>query len=498
MKAVSLLLVSLFGAAPRGEVLEFSSRNCGPCQQMAPIVSRLLRDGQPIRAIDVAQDPGTAQRHNVSLLPTFLLIVDGQEVERITGAQSEDRIRQMLARIPSGTATPTASPIAIELGEPTSQPQPRPRSGEGVIAEASIEQPETRSGVLGEFPRLFRRTPKPQPEIRGQDQELGGSPSRSGEAAYAASMRIVVTAGGTKQLGSGTVIDSRAGRTTVLTSASLFAQHSDAAKIEVSVPGTATPRTYVGRLLAADYDADVGIVAINTDAPLPSAAIAPAERAPAVGMRVVSIGANDGQELVRQQTRVTAVNKYSGPDNLECAGLPLQGRCGGGLFNDQGELVGICVASGEAPDTGMYAGLLAIHDVLRKNGLESLIAPAAAARPMIASAEIDLGEPSAAPSGAEDLFANPDVDLASYTSMEGPAPGNGSGSPLSGVRDEDLEVVVVLRNRKSPDAASKVMVIHRASPKTMALLRGELNPSAGTAMARSGDSRSAADAREWR
>ena len=92
--------LSTLGAGGRGYVLEFSSESCGPCQQVAPVVAKLEREGLPIRSIDVTTDQALAEKYNVTSIPTFVLVVDEKEMHRSSGVQSEGQIRQMLARIP--------------------------------------------------------------------------------------------------------------------------------------------------------------------------------------------------------------------------------------------------------------------------------------------------------------------------------------------------------------------------------------------------------------
>src|ERR1700761_4735483 len=103
MKTV-LVLMSLFGAAPRGEVLELTGDHCIHCRNVAPIVQRLQREGLPIRQINVDQNPQEANQYGCSGLPTFLVVMDGKVLDRRLGALSEDELRQMVAKIPAAPA----------------------------------------------------------------------------------------------------------------------------------------------------------------------------------------------------------------------------------------------------------------------------------------------------------------------------------------------------------------------------------------------------------
>ena len=78
MTTLSLLLItaSSFHGVPQGELLNFSAEWCGPCQKMSPIVSRLQRQGYPIRKIDVDKNSELANKYGVESIPTFVLVVN--------------------------------------------------------------------------------------------------------------------------------------------------------------------------------------------------------------------------------------------------------------------------------------------------------------------------------------------------------------------------------------------------------------------------------------
>src|SRR6185295_7344800 len=103
------LLLSVFGAAePEAMVLEFTAPSrCPPCQQIAPTVARLQREGLPIRAIDIDSNPRANSQYRINAVPTFLLIIGGREVDRLEGKPSESELRRMCerARLANAAAT---------------------------------------------------------------------------------------------------------------------------------------------------------------------------------------------------------------------------------------------------------------------------------------------------------------------------------------------------------------------------------------------------------
>jgi hypothetical protein len=92
---------------------------------------------------------------------------------------------------------------------------------------------------------------------------------------------------------------------------------------------------------------------------------------------VVSIGCSNGNDPTPLATRITQLDRYQGPANIEAQGAPVEGRSGGGLFNAKGELIGVCFAADYQGNEGLYAALDAIHDELAEQGLTEISTAAA-------------------------------------------------------------------------------------------------------------------------
>ena len=77
-----------------GDVLvEIHSTTCGVCRKMAPLVNKLVANHTDVRFVDLLTDDEEigeevvelATKFNISTLPTFLHLVDGQVVGRVSG-----------------------------------------------------------------------------------------------------------------------------------------------------------------------------------------------------------------------------------------------------------------------------------------------------------------------------------------------------------------------------------------------------------------------------
>ena len=62
---------------------------CGPCHMMAPVLEGLARERAgrlKVVKLDVDQAPAISARHRVQGIPLLILMRDGREVARLTGA----------------------------------------------------------------------------------------------------------------------------------------------------------------------------------------------------------------------------------------------------------------------------------------------------------------------------------------------------------------------------------------------------------------------------
>ena len=391
-----LAAIAFIGNPSDRTILHFSSSNCPACRKIQPTIDQLNSEGWAIRSIDSARDTATADKWRVHQIPTLIVLENGREIDRVVGSLEQTELRR---RLTGNSSHLDASNLSRNASKPSSQtgsnsapyrplgrvnltPDYGPnhplfksnRTAESDVASSlgvnhpyythyrssKIASRETR--VLKEQPnRSTRRTPR--------KVDLPDSP-----ISMSATVRIRNKFEQAEGVGTGTIIDSDANESIVLTCGHLFRQQEESSGIFVEI--FLNDKVVELPAMLIDFrndEVDLGIIRFRHPGPLSKVNLLPKSESLQEDQYVFSIGCDGGEDPSRRDTFITKLNRFLGPSNVEIAGAPVQGRSGGGLFDASGRLIGICIAADNDLDEGMFVGPEAIYDMLEKNKLNHLI-----------------------------------------------------------------------------------------------------------------------------
>ena len=82
------------------DVYFFKSPTCGPCKRFMPVVMSAVTDlDLPLIVTDVSKAPDFAKEHNVTAVPTLIVMTEGeepQELYRLVGATTKAELVDLL------------------------------------------------------------------------------------------------------------------------------------------------------------------------------------------------------------------------------------------------------------------------------------------------------------------------------------------------------------------------------------------------------------------
>lgn len=427
---------------------------------MAGVLRQIESTGVAVRNVDVTVEPNLVKRHGIRETPTFLVIAGGKEVTRLVGTHTVEELITALR-------TPVGGPLVATGSQKRNSPADWKPFGDAPSVpsiDAIRETPQTRLApathdlAASQSRQRFGRMRQPSFDPPAATDVIPASASEAMpsldfadavQRAQAATVRLRVHDGHGYGVGTGTVIDVHGEEALVMTCGHLFRDTDGKGRIEVDVFHGGQVKTVAGQLI--DYDADdkdIAVVAIQPGVAMEPVEVIKVGESTRTGQVAFSFGCDRGDDPTRRDTRITGVNKYNqhkGMSNLEIDGAPIDGRSGGGLFDQQGRLIGVCNSADYKGDVGIYTGPGSIHWQLDRVNLGRLArADASPSEPKADANVVELNPPA---------VTVPQDRLASAA-----LPSREVGS--------EQEVIVIIRDRRQP-ADSQVMTIDQPSEDLM-------------------------------
>jgi thioredoxin-like negative regulator of GroEL len=78
-------------------VFYFTADWCQPCKKVKPIVEDMKKEGFEFQIIDADYEQLLVKRFEIKSIPTFILMEDGKEINRITGAKTRQELEEFIA-----------------------------------------------------------------------------------------------------------------------------------------------------------------------------------------------------------------------------------------------------------------------------------------------------------------------------------------------------------------------------------------------------------------
>ena len=373
LTALGCLLLLSFFAAPLNAgstgdciAIEFMSDGNKLCEEMHRTTEQAIREGWVVRRIDTKREPHVSMRWQINTVPTTVLVRNGREIDRILGPIAYPELQRRLSAASSVDSVRSSTDRHRDRVDSES-PIVRGQTPFDMIPVATAI---ANSSTIANSTRALLSNQRDPPSLREANE-----PARLPSDPQGATVRIRVEEPTQESVstGTGTIIDSHNGEALVLTCGHLFRDYQNQAKITVETFLDGQIQSYPATLI--DFQAnemDIGLIAFRSNANIPVARLIPKNRSLTEGQRVFSWGCDRGALPSRRDSQINKLNRYAGAANVEVDGEPEVGRSGGGLFDERGELIGVCYAASPVYKEGLYNAAEVVYFELAKLGLQRL------------------------------------------------------------------------------------------------------------------------------
>ncbi len=234
---LSALMCAVVGADPECAIVHFTADWCEPCKQIEPSLAQLQGEGWVIHTVNVDHQPNLIKQYRVENLPTLVILCRQQEVDRMVGAASYERIHERVqraaARNQNGAGERSQQPnesAPIQVTPPKSlvvRGQSPGLTGFPLLATAGhigAAQRSTDEAATISAQPMAARQPSATQQSSATHQPL--SAEQAIARAAAATVRIRVDEANTTAYGTGTIVDVRGQEALILTCGTPVSGHA--------------------------------------------------------------------------------------------------------------------------------------------------------------------------------------------------------------------------------------------------------------------------------
>jgi S1-C subfamily serine protease len=365
---LSTLILAAIPAPQEATLLFVTTPGCELCRQLTPLVKEIAEMGFSVETVDAAQHPDLVRdQFHVQMFPTFLMLSQDRIVDRVVGGGNpitlKPRILYMFER-----ASQQKNNEIIQASFVTPSPLPS-HSTERTL---KINENDTKN--------FAKNAIKDDAENSVNDSVRNSAGNSEKFSSWiTSSVKLRVDADNTHSWGTGTIIDTRKGEALILTCGHIFRDSQGKGKIEVHLFGQNSSVRVFGRCLYYDLEIDLALVAIVPPCPVRAIPIAPPQYQILPEQRVVSIGCDGGANPTVREHYVLSTNRIGTPQKnvlpfhyIQVHGAPVSGRSGGGLFTENGYLIGVCNTADPIQNDGHFVPPSIIRHVLQSMQLSEI------------------------------------------------------------------------------------------------------------------------------
>ena len=320
----------------------------------------------------------------------------------------------------------------------------------------------------------------------------------------ASSVKIRVDAANGHSWGTGTIIDTRQWEALILTCGHIFGESQGKGKIEVHLFGENAIIPVLGTCQHYDLEIDLALVSVPVPFPVRAIPIAPNGYQIQPSQQAWSVGCDHGGNPTVRTHQIMSVDKVGTPREkrvpfhyVQVSGAPVSGRSGGGLFSAEGYLIGVCNTGDPAVNDGHFVPPQIIRYVLDKRNLSEVYTNPSLGEPTRQTPPTALAAltPLSPLAPIESLPSTPIPNTLGALPVAAaalPAPmyaeNKGMNSEEQATLEEirrgkqnDSEVIVIIRSRTNPEIPSDVIVLNGASDQFLGALVNSSAPPAAPA-----------------
>lgn len=421
----------------------FTNDGCAPCRQVEPAIEGLKLEGYPVTTLKLNDHVRFAGQFEVDRTPTVVMVSGGKMVGRHLGLIDGVTLKKWFAAVgmPNGS---TFADSATSPEEPVSTKIVIDREHDQLRVDPA-RVPENYS-----TPTMRQGTAKPR--------------NVAEERAMRATVRLKVEDTQGISYATGTVVHTHGNESLVMTCGHVFRANRGQGVITAEYNFYTDPARASGRLI--HYDAgprDIALVAIKTQQPITPVALANVDARVSPGRDIFSIGCDRGNDPTIRHSRIKNIATYDGSIKYDIYGRPVDGRSGGGLFTNDGKLIGICNAFAVESDEGIYTALETIHWELANTGLEHLFENQ---REFTYTSQDKPNRPNLPERSADSRYADP--------SFPGTPNGRRSTDGTANISRPMVKIPATNRARSFPTPDGPVL--RPANEEVVILVRSKTNP----------------------